>query len=174
MKKLFICKLYCKAGENMYLTKFSTPWGEGYIRWHESGVTALFLPGNNFLGEYCPVVKTDPFDAVVQLRYYFAKKLQAFSLPLDYQGTAFQKLVWKGLQQIPYGETWSYSRLADFIGYPRAARAVGNANGSNPIPIIIPCHRVIRSNQTLGGYSQGIAFKKALLELEKSAVLTLE
>lgn len=152
----------------MYLTWFSTPWGNACIRWRESGINALFLPGIKFSGDYYGITKTDPFDAVVQLRYYFERKLYTFKLPLDYQGTAFQKAVWKGLQQIPYGTTWSYRQLAQAIGHPKAVRAVGNANGANPIPLIIPCHRVIRSNGALGGYSQGISIKKALLELENA------
>ncbi|HYH03913.1 MAG TPA: methylated-DNA--[protein]-cysteine S-methyltransferase [Bacillota bacterium] len=152
----------------MYLTQFSTPWGDACIRWTESGINALFLPGINFSREYYAIAKTDPFDAVVQLRYYFEKKLHTFKLPLDCQGTVFQQAVWQGLQQIPYGATWSYRQLAEAIGNPGAVRAVGNANGANPVPLIIPCHRVIRSNGTLGGYSQGIAIKQALLKLENA------
>src|SRR5262245_7488392 len=101
-----------------------------------------------------------------QLRSYFAGRLQRFDLPLAPGGTAFQQQVWNALQQIKYGETWSYRELAEHIGRPTAVRAVGAANGQNPIPIIIPCHRVIGSNGTLVGFGGGIEMKQKLLALE--------
>lgn len=87
-------------------------------------------------------------------------------LPLDIQGTAFQQQVWKELRNIPYGQTRSYSEIARAIGHPRAVRAVARACATNPVPIVIPCHRVIRKNGALGGYGGGIARKRALLSRE--------
>jgi methylated-DNA-[protein]-cysteine S-methyltransferase len=108
-----------------------------------------------------------PFKEVIrQLEAYFEGKLQEFDLPLVLDGTEFQLLVWRNLQKIPYGETVSYGQLAKRIGSPDAARAVGLANGSNPIPIIIPCHRVIGSNGDLTGFGGGVPLKKKLLALE--------
>lgn len=101
-----------------------------------------------------------------QLQEYFAGKRKDFDLPLVLEGTEFQLLVWRNLQKIPYGETVSYGQLARRIGSPDAARAVGLANGSNPIPIIIPCHRVIGSNGDLTGFGGGLPVKKKLLALE--------
>lgn len=109
-----------------------------------------------------------PFrEAVRQLRAYFAGTLQSFDLPLQLEGTEFQKTVWKALQEIPYGETWSYGQLARHIHKPQAMRAVGAANGRNPIPVIIPCHRVIGADGSLTGFGGGLPIKKKLLELER-------
>lgn len=106
-------------------------------------------------------------DAVRQLTAYFAGELENFDLPLSPQGTAFQQRVWNELQKIPYGKTISYGELARRIGNPKASRAVGLANGSNPISIVIPCHRVIGSNGKLTGYGGGLPIKEKLLALEK-------
>jgi methylated-DNA-[protein]-cysteine S-methyltransferase len=102
-----------------------------------------------------------------QLSAYFAGELETFDLPLAPQGTPFQQKVWDELLNIPYGETISYGELAKRIGNPNASRAVGLANGSNPIPIIIPCHRVIGSNGKLTGYGGGLPIKEKLLALER-------
>jgi methylated-DNA-[protein]-cysteine S-methyltransferase len=110
-------------------------------------------------------------EAIRQLRAYFAKKLTRFDLPLHPEGTPFQIEVWRELQAIPYGKVISYGELAMRIGRPRASRAVGAANGSNPIPIIIPCHRVIGSNGKLTGYAGGLHIKEALLKLESARTL---
>jgi methylated-DNA-[protein]-cysteine S-methyltransferase len=103
-----------------------------------------------------------------QLRAYFAGELQHFDLPLKPEGTAFQTRVWELLQEIPFGETISYGELARRAGNPAASRAVGLANGANPIPIIIPCHRVIGSNGKLTGYGGGLETKRWLLDFERS------
>lgn len=105
-------------------------------------------------------------DACTQLKAYFAKKLNTFDLPLDVNGTEFQMSVWKALKEIPYGQTVSYLDIAKTIGNPKAVRAVGLANGKNPIAIVVPCHRVIGSNNTLTGYAGGLARKQFLLNLE--------
>jgi len=105
-------------------------------------------------------------EVAAQLKAYFAAQLKAFDLPLAPEGTPFQQLVWGELLKIPYGETISYGELAHRIGNPKASRAVGLANGSNPIPIVIPCHRVIGSNGKLTGYGGGLPIKEKLLALE--------
>jgi methylated-DNA-[protein]-cysteine S-methyltransferase len=104
--------------------------------------------------------------AIEQLEEYFEGKRTTFDLQLAPQGTPFQLAVWNQLQRIPYGATRSYAEIANAIQRPTATRAVGAANGANPIPIIIPCHRVIGSNGTLTGFGGGIAMKRQLLELE--------
>lgn len=104
--------------------------------------------------------------AAAQLERYFRGELHEFDLPLDLRGTPFQLRVWALLQTIPYGETRSYRELADMAGIPNGSRAVGLANGSNPIAIVVPCHRVIASSGKLQGYAGGLAAKKKLLDLE--------
>lgn len=101
-----------------------------------------------------------------QLNAYFRRELREFDLPLNPSGTPFQLAVWEALRRIPYGETLSYGEVAAMIGRPMASRAVGAANGQNPIPIVIPCHRVIGSDGSLIGYGGGLDKKKILLELE--------
>ena len=102
-----------------------------------------------------------------QLDEYFAGRRLIFRLPMDLdQGTPFQRRVWKALSDIPYGQTVSYKDIADTIGQPSATRAVGGANGKNPIPIVIPCHRVVATGGALGGYTPGLLAKKKLLGLE--------
>jgi len=108
-------------------------------------------------------------DAVRQLREYFAGKRADFDLPLAPAGTAFQRAVWRQLQGIPYGETISYGELARRVGNPKASRAVGSANGANPLPIVIPCHRVIAGDGSLGGFGGGLPAKQTLLALELGA-----
>lgn len=106
--------------------------------------------------------------ATIQLDEYFQGKRTIFSLPFKLIGTPFQLAVWKELQNIPYGQTTSYKEIAQKINKPKAYRAVGMANNKNPLPIIIPCHRVIGSNGKLIGYAGGLKLKNYLLELEKS------
>jgi methylated-DNA-[protein]-cysteine S-methyltransferase len=132
----------------------------------EAGIRAIELhAGAELPGEECashPAVR----EALAQLRAYFAGELRDFDLPLDMQGTAFQKRVWTELRRIPYGETRSYRDIAHSIGAPKAVRAVGSANGSNPIPIVVPCHRVIGAGGSLTGYGGGLPLKRLLLDLE--------
>ena len=106
-------------------------------------------------------------DVVEQLGAYFAGELTDFDLALDMRGTDFQRRVWDGLRQIPYGETWSYAQLAEKVGNRKACRAVGLANGRNPVGIIVPCHRVIGANGTLTGYGGGLDRKAWLLAHER-------
>jgi methylated-DNA-[protein]-cysteine S-methyltransferase len=112
-----------------------------------------------------------PFPQVkAQLAGYFAGELQTFDLPLAMPGTAFQRLVWSKLQNIPYGRTISYSELARQVNRPASVRAVGGANARNPISIIVPCHRVIGANGSLTGYGGGLEVKAALLAFETSVI----
>jgi len=150
----------------------------------ESPVESLLLAsdGESLIGlsmiqqRYGPVINSDwkqaddakPFaEARRQLAAYFAGELTEFDLPLNPQGTVFQKTVWRELEKIPYGVTISYGKLAQRIGNPNSSRAVGLANGHNPISIIVPCHRVIGSNGKLTGYGGGIERKEWLLEHER-------
>jgi methylated-DNA-[protein]-cysteine S-methyltransferase len=105
-------------------------------------------------------------EAIRQLREYFAGRRTTFDLPLEPAGTPFQRAVWRALQDIPYGETISYGELARRVGNPKASRAVGSANGANPLPIVIPCHRVIAGDGSLGGFGGGLPTKQSLLVLE--------
>ncbi|QDW67355.1 methylated-DNA--[protein]-cysteine S-methyltransferase [Luteimonas granuli] len=105
-------------------------------------------------------------EAQRQLQEYFAGKRQRFDLPLSPRGTEFQRTVWTTLAAIPYGDTWSYRDLARQIGRPTATRAVGAANGRNPLPIVLPCHRVIGADGSLTGFGGGLPTKRFLLELE--------
>ncbi len=110
-----------------------------------------------------------PFrEAVRQLGAYFAGELKVFDLPLAPEGTPFQRRVWEELRRIPYGKTRSYGELAGRLGMPTGARAVGAANGRNPLPVVVPCHRVIGANGALTGFYGGLFLKEALLELERS------
>ena len=106
--------------------------------------------------------------AARELEEYAAGKRTEFSVPLDVNGTAFQKKVWRALLAIPYGETRSYGEIARQVGNPKAARAVGMANHHNPVAIVVPCHRVIASDGSLGGYACGLQKKSQILQMEKS------
>lgn len=123
-----------------------------------------------------PMVKLDKSDdfptqilktACHQIEEYFSGRRKSFDIPLDLEGTGFQKKVWRQLEQIPYGSTVSYQWVAHQIQNQKAVRAVGQANGKNPVPIVVPCHRVISANGELGGYSGGVDIKTKLLEIER-------
>lgn len=133
-----------------------------HIRFEENGVPAA--PEAGWIqGASGPLEET-----ARQLREYFAGARTEFDLPLLPEGTEFQKKVWRRLQDIPYGLTISYGELARRVGNPKASRAVGAANGQNPLPIVIPCHRVIGANGKLTGFGGGLPTKEALLALEAS------
>jgi methylated-DNA-[protein]-cysteine S-methyltransferase len=110
-------------------------------------------------------------DVAAQLEEYFGRERTTFELPLAMEGTAFQRRVWSALREIPYGQTTSYGALADRLGQPSAARAVGLANGRNPIAVIVPCHRVIGADGSLTGFGGGLPRKRTLLELESLTLL---
>ena len=105
-----------------------------------------------------------------ELREYFASRRRTFTVKLDLEGTEFQRKAWQAMRKIPFGETISYGDQARKVGKPKAYRAVGSANGKNPIPIIVPCHRVLASDGSLGGYSLGLSMKRRLLALEGVSV----
>jgi methylated-DNA-[protein]-cysteine S-methyltransferase len=133
------------------------------------GLRLIWLPGGSgmFRPEPDWVKDARPFaETIRQLREYFAGKRDEFDLPLAPEGTEFQQEVWRAVAAIPYGETRSYGEIARQIGKADAVRAVGAANGQNPLPIVIPCHRVIGSDGRLTGYGGGLPLKKRLLELE--------
>jgi methylated-DNA-[protein]-cysteine S-methyltransferase len=106
-----------------------------------------------------------------QLMAYFARGLKDFDVATSVLGTPFQRRVWDALREIPYGETWSYRDLAEHIGSPKAVRAVGLANGKNPVSIVVPCHRVVGANGSLTGYGGGLERKRHLLDLERGLAL---
>jgi methylated-DNA-[protein]-cysteine S-methyltransferase len=131
-------------------------------------LTAVHLPGPD-VPEVMPSRTSAVLElAVAQLAEYFEGTRREFSIPLAPRGTAFQEGVWRALVAIPFGETRSYGELASAIGRPRARRAVGAANGKNPIAIIVPCHRVIGADGSLTGYGGGMAAKRWLLDHERS------
>ena len=143
-----------------------TPLGTACIQGNKAGIASIEV-----IERPIPETAEIPLelaDAVVQLREYFAGSRQNFELPLNPDGTSFQKKVWKALQQIPFGKTKSYMELSKILGDPKAIRAVAAANGKNPIWIMIPCHRVIGSDGSLTGYAGGLHRKKWLLKPRES------
>ena len=146
-------------------TEITSPLGALRLLAHPEGLTEiLFLGGVQAQPSNCP---SDLLvEASAQLAAYFAGDRREFDLPLALQGTDFQREVWAELQRIPFGVTISYGTLARRIDRPRAVRAVGLANGRNPLPIVIPCHRVIGADGSLTGFSSGLELKQRLLEHE--------
>jgi methylated-DNA-[protein]-cysteine S-methyltransferase len=156
-------------------TVMDSPVGDLRIVEHDGAISAIeFSPFRDHDGRPRGVRDDDNavlVEAVRQLRAYFDRDLKEFDLPLDPTGSEFQRSVWSQLLTIGYGETASYGQIARQLGKTNAAsRAVGLANGSNPIPIVIPCHRVIGADGTLTGYAGGIERKHALLEIEQDAL----
>ena len=154
-----------------YFSRMESPIGSVLFLGDEEGLVALHLEKKRYGPEQpdrCE--RNDEVFAAAreQMAAYFKGALQEFDVPLAAAGTPFQRIVWRALMDIPFGETESYGALAKRIGHDGAARAVGLANGHNPIAIIVPCHRVIGSNGSLTGYGGGIARKKWLLEHERS------
>lgn len=160
----------------LHRTTVTTTIGDLRVVASDAGVRAILLPLPDCHAS--AVGRDDPDhpvlrDASRQLREYFAGERRVFDLPLDVDGTAFQRSVWEALVEIPYGATESYGQLAERIGRPGAARAVGAANGRNPVPIVVPCHRVIGADGTLVGYGgsseAGLTMKRRLIRLESEA-----
>lgn len=143
-----------------------TPIGPLTLEADENAVTAIRF-GAGGAQDASPLLDA----AEAQLREYFAGARRTFDLPLAPHGTAFQQRVWTALRTIPYGETRTYGELAAAIDSPNASRAVGMANHRNPLPIVIPCHRVIGANGTLTGYAGGVEIKRRLLALEGINIL---
>ncbi len=157
---------------SLVYTNFRSPVGLLKLVASDSGLVAILWedddPARVRLG---PLVARPDHAALVeterQLAAYFAERLQRFDLPLDFRGTDFQKSVWAALLTIPFGETRSYGEIARQVGRPAAVRAVGAANGRNPISIVAPCHRVIGANGSLTGFAGGLDAKEYLLRLER-------
>jgi O-6-methylguanine DNA methyltransferase len=152
-----------------------SPIGELVVEADDEAVTAVWLPGRRperadlatGSGRLPEALRA----AARQLEEYFARRRRRFDLPLRLGGTPFQRQVWQTLADIGYGETWSYGELAAAVGRPAAFRAVGQANGANPIPIVLPCHRVVASGGRIGGYGGGLEMKRRLLALEGAPAL---
>jgi methylated-DNA-[protein]-cysteine S-methyltransferase len=165
MEKIYYSMLTVPFIKNVFVA--STTKGICMVDFHTSEKEFLKEAKESFSGE---MIKDDKKNrkALSQIEKYLNGKLKRFDCALDFRGTPFQKKVWAQLMKIPYGETRSYGEIARAVGRPKAFRAVGNANGANPIPIIAPCHRVIESNGGLGGFGHGLPLKKRLLALEKA------
>ncbi|MCB0368912.1 MAG: methylated-DNA--[protein]-cysteine S-methyltransferase [Bdellovibrionales bacterium] len=148
--------------------QIKSPLGTIYLVSSEKGLKSIDFKKPKMRVRTTKLKKAQPIldEAKKQLVDYFANRRKKFNLPLDLDGSDFQKKVWLELSKIPYGKTCSYKEVADKIQSPKAYRAVGTANGKNPLPIIIPCHRVISANGSLGGYSGGLSIKIKLLQLE--------
>jgi methylated-DNA-[protein]-cysteine S-methyltransferase len=151
-------------------TQLESPLGPLLLAADDAGLRQILFvngryptqPESSWIEDRAPLTQT-----IQQLQAYFAGDLENFDLQLAPEGTKFQLEVWRRLCDIPYGKTISYGELAGRIGNPKASRAVGLANGSNPIPVVIPCHRVIGTNGKLTGYGGGLAIKEKLLALER-------
>ena len=151
---------------SLFCDTLDTPLGTLTLEASERGLSSIRFPNQpkSIAGRLTSndVIKL----AKQELTAYFAGQLKEFSLPLDWHGTAFQESVWRALTAIPFGEAVSYADIARAIGRPQSARPTGGAVGRNPLPIIVPCHRVIGSDHTLTGFTGGLDIKVALLELE--------
>jgi methylated-DNA-[protein]-cysteine S-methyltransferase len=161
----------------MYYTFIDSPLGDLLAVAEEAALTGLYLPTGRYqVAAHASWTRADDgfADVRTQLSEYFSGTRRDFDLALRPAGTSFQQAVWSALVTIPYGETTSYGKIAASIGYPDAARAVGLANGRNPLPIIVPCHRVIGADGSLTGYGGGLPAKRWLLAHEAAhAGLTL-
>jgi len=149
----------------------ASPVGKLILVASDSGLAAILWENDDPDRVRLGSIMEDPGHPVLisaerQLAEYFAGERKRFDLPLDFNGTEFQKQVWSALLTIPFGETRSYAEIARMIGRPAACRAVGAANGKNPISIVAPCHRVIGANGTLTGFAGGLKAKEYLLQLE--------
>lgn len=157
-----------------YYIKLDTPLGKLCMRANEQGVTNLYL----FEEEWQSIIEEEKVmkepnkwceQGAKELAAYFEGRCKHFNVPLDIGGTPFRKKVWRALEAIPYGEVVTYKEIGKRIGNEKAARAIGNANRANPVPIVIPCHRVIGCNGKLTGYAgTHINLKKILLEIERN------
>ncbi|HEX2669153.1 MAG TPA: methylated-DNA--[protein]-cysteine S-methyltransferase [Gammaproteobacteria bacterium] len=157
-------------GENLYHYTLDTPIGGLLLVGDEDALHGVYFQDGK-RGPHKPDQAWEPAEKPFrevkrQLKAYFDGKLRDFDLPLAPAGTEFQLKVWQALRTIPYGKTWSYGELARKVRRPNASRAVGAANGQNPIPVIVPCHRVIGADGSLTGFGGGLPIKQKLLALE--------
>ena len=154
---------------SMYYCYYTAPFGELLLTGSKTSLFSVHFPANHKRKsppENFSLDKKAFLNALDQLDAYFEGSLKRFDLNLTPHGTDFQKKVWKALLRIEYGKTAAYSEIAEMIGNPKASRAVGMANSKNPIPIIIPCHRIIGKNGSLTGFGGGLKIKQFLLDLE--------
>lgn len=157
----------------LYFTSMRSPLGNLRLVASDEGLVAITWPDDDPRRVPLPKMSENPAHPILvataqQLHAYFAGQLTSFDVPLDFRGTDFQKMVWQALLAIPFGETRSYAQIAHAIGRPAAVRAVGAANGRNPISIVAPCHRVIGANGALTGFAGGLEAKRHLLRLERA------
>jgi methylated-DNA-[protein]-cysteine S-methyltransferase len=165
-----IRRLVVTTGNYVYKL-ISSPYGKLKLVASDKGLAAVLWQNDDPRRVRLGALKHDPDNkflnaAEAQLKAYFAGRLKKFSVPLDFRGTDFQKSVWAALLTIPFGETRSYGEIARQIGHPEASRAVGAANGRNPLSIVIPCHRVIGADGSMTGYGGEISRKRILLDHE--------
>jgi methylated-DNA-[protein]-cysteine S-methyltransferase len=156
--------------DTLRYTTIDSPIGELLLLGDERRLCGLYMQGGRKPAQIAADWEPDQSafaSTIAQLGEYFDGRRTAFDVPLELHGSEFEQRVWRALQDIPYGETASYGAVAQRIGAPSAARAVGLANGRNPISVIVPCHRVIGANGTLTGYGGGLERKQLLLELEQ-------
>ncbi len=165
----------------LYSRNVETPIGRILVAATPAGVCRVCFPGERPEHRYLwfnryfsilPLEQNHPVvdRAVSQIEEYFARHRHSFDVPLDLRGTDFQLRVWTELAKVPFGATTSYGELARRVGKPGGARAIGNALGNNPVPIIVPCHRVIGHDQSLVGFGGGLSVKEQLLELEQARI----
>jgi methylated-DNA-[protein]-cysteine S-methyltransferase len=160
-----------RADHDVARLSIDTPIGTLVLVGDDAALTHVWLPGSSELGSTQGRAPAPLRLAAAQLDEYFSGTRTSFALPLAPHGTAFQVAVWKALADIRYGETITYGELARRIDRPAASRAVGQANGANPLPIVYPCHRVVAAGGRLGGYGGGLETKRRLLALEGAAPL---
>ena len=167
---------------NLFWDIFESSWGNILIVSNHKGLVRVTLPGDTIakaLNDLCKsretilINKSIPLIQLTkkQIEEYFEGRRENFRLDLDPQGPEFQKKVWKALEKIPYGQTRSYQDVARVVGSPKGMRAVGMANNKNPLPLVVPCHRVIGKNGDLVGFGGGLPLKKKLLDLEESILV---
>jgi methylated-DNA-[protein]-cysteine S-methyltransferase len=165
---------------DLYLKHLASPIGELHVYATDRSVVGLFMGSRPFKGCRRPWQEAREADHALlletagELDAYFAGRLRSFTVPVEVAGTDFQKAVWESLRTIAYGELRTYGDVARAIGRPAAVRAVGGAIGSNPVSIIIPCHRVIGSDDSLTGFGGGLPVKQRLLEMEGHAIAHLK
>ena len=161
----------------LHLTTFETAMGKVTLASSEHGIVASSLPGRAGGEVARTALRLIPGAKIVRgvgrnraavsaVKAYLSGRSKQLNVPLDLRGTPFQKQVWSALRRVPYGKTISYAALAKRAGHPRAARACGSANGANPVPLFVPCHRTLATGGGLGGFGGGLPLKRKLLELE--------
>lgn len=155
----------------MYYTVFQSKFCPVILAGDDKGLAHIYLEtgeGTQNIKIEADWQRNDAFfaDSIAQLQEYFAGTRKSFNIKLNPTGTDYQKQVWRILAKIPYGKAYSYKDVAELTGNPKASRAVGMANSKNPLPIVVPCHRVIGANKKLTGFACGLAMKNSLLELE--------